>query len=501
MQASMILTDTKENINKCHNNTMNIMIDQINREATSQLDSDRRAENGQYMTPSAIAIFMASLFTNIRKARLLDAGAGVGSLTLAFIDRALLEKTSASVDTWEIDDILRQYLKNMLEYCKQQAQEKITFNIHSTDFIEDASIALQLGNMKRYTHAILNPPYKKIKSNSKHRDLLSKVGIETVNMYSAFVALSILLLEKGGEIVAIIPRSFCNGAYYRSFRRLILKKCSIEHIHLFESRTKAFRDDEVLQENVIIHLVKEGQQNRVTVSTSHDSHFKDYQQNEFDIAAIVKPDDDAQFIHIPTNYDQTIAPKLCTQSLQEIGLEVCTGPVVDFRVKNYWHKKPSQDTVPLLYPHHFSDGFLTWPKSHKKPNALQINYEVKKLLLPRGHYVLVKRFSSKEERRRIVAYYLSNDALDSHYIGFENHFNVFHVNRHGIDKCLAQGLTLFLNSTMIDLHFRVFSGHTQVNATDLRKMRYPSREILINLGRHYRHSNDQAAIDNLIKGM
>ena len=52
-----------------------------------------------------------------------------------------------------------------------------------------------------------------------------------------------------GQIVAIIPRSFCNGPYYRSFRDFILERAAIKQIHLFGSRNKAFMDDNVLQEN------------------------------------------------------------------------------------------------------------------------------------------------------------------------------------------------------------------------------------------------------------
>ena len=44
------------------------------------------------------------------------------------------------------------------------------------------------------------------------------------------------------------------------------------------------------------------------------------------------------------------------------------------------------------------------------------------------------------------------------------------------------GLAVFLNSSMVDDYFRQFNGHTQVNATDLRLMKYPNRKTLINLG-------------------
>ncbi len=479
---------------------MNPVLDQVRREASNLLDTKRRSDLGQYMTPSPIAAFMASLFSCGGQAKLLDAGAGTGSLTSAFLDKALQERTAVAAEAWEIDNILGSYLKNTLDEYVQQGQGKIKAHIHASDFIEDAIFSIQFDSGKRYTHAILNPPYKKINTNSKHRKLLRVAGIETVNLYTAFVALAVLLMEKGGEIVAIIPRSFCNGSYYRPFRNLILRACSIRQLHLFESRSQAFLDDEVLQENVIIHLVKGEPQGSVIVSTSHDAKFLDYQQARFDAVAIVKPDDMEQFIHIPTATAQTSAPGLCTHTLRDIGLEVCTGPVVDFRLKEYWLDEPTDGATPLLYPHHFSGGTLCWPKPHKKPNALQYTPEVSKWLMPRGHYVLVKRFSAKEERRRLVAYHLSHEALEATHIGFENHWNVFHIEKRGMDEGTAKGLAVFLNSTILDQHFRVFSGHTQVNATDLRNMRYPSREQLRKLGQRAKgQPDDQTTIDRLLE--
>jgi adenine-specific DNA-methyltransferase len=60
-------------------------------------------------------------------------------------------------------------------------------------------------------------------------------------------------------------------------------------------------------------------------------------------------------------------------------------------------------------------------------------------------------------------------------------------------------LTAFLNSTILDQYFRQFSGHTQVNATDLRNMRYPRREQLERLGARIGDQPcDQTAVDELI---
>ena len=54
---------------------------------------------------------------------------------------------------------------------------------------------------------------------------------------------------------------------------------------------------------------------------------------------------------------------------------------------------------------------------------------------------------------------------------------------------------------MVDRHFRQFSGHTQVNATDLRSLRYPQRATLERIAdRLGERIDDQAAIDAVVAG-
>src|SRR5690606_13943117 len=85
--------------------------------------------------------------------------------------------------------------------------------------------------------------------------------------------------------------------------------------------------------------------------------------------------------------------------------------------------------------------------------------------------------------RRIVASVVDPARLDgADWLGFENHLNVFHENRGALPELLARGLAVFLNTTAVDDYFRCFNGHTQVNATDLRLMRFPNREALMRLG-------------------
>jgi adenine-specific DNA-methyltransferase len=448
---------------------------------------------GQFLTSERTATFMAGMFPASEGCcRLLDPGAGIGSLSAAFLERwrssGGFRFQQVELDAFELDSTLHLHLTQTLD--RYSHSNDFTVNVKGGDFIHAATEALSGGffsqPIESYTHAILNPPYKKIHSGSAYRLALRHVGIETVNLYSAFVALALALAAPGGQIVAIIPRSFCNGPYYRPFRDFILERAALRHLHLFASRSQAFKDDGVLQENIIVRLERGGQQGPVTVSTSTDDSFADLVTHEHLFDRIVFPDDVERFIHIPTSSEPSfeLSSAIC-YTLADIGIKVSTGPVVDFRLKEHLRDMPEPDTVPLLYPAHFSNSVAIWPQAGlKKPNAIQRNNETEKWLYPNGFYCVVRRFSSKEEKRRIVAGVVEPDLFGgASVLGFENHLNLFHENKHGLPELLARGLTVFLNSTVVDDHFRRFSGHTQVNATDLKQMKYPSREALMKLGK------------------
>lgn len=469
-------------------------------------EATKKSQFGQFLTSATTASFMAGLFPPADgSCRLLDAGAGIGSLCAAFLERwssGDFGFQRVDLDAFEIDDTLHSHLTQTLAQYRANA---FGSTVHGVDFIHAAvdslSGSLFAKALPGYTHAILNPPYKKINSDSAHRLALRRVGIETVNLYSAFVALAVALTEPGGQIVAIIPRSFCNGPYYRPFRDFILERAAIRHMHLFDSRSKAFRDDDVLQENIIVHLERGGQQGPVTVSISTDDTFSDLTAHEHPFARIVFPDDIGQFIHVPTSPERS-AIDLSEEircSLDDLGIRVSTGPVVDFRLKEHLRDMPEPGTVPLLYPGHFTGSGTTWPiEGMKKPNAIERNAETEKWLYPNGFYCVVRRFSSKEEKRRIVASVVDPGAFDdAAMLGFENHLNLFHENKGGLPQALAFGLAVFLNTTAVDEAFRRFSGHTQVNATDIKLMKYPSRDTLIALGQWAMQQGEltQATID------
>uniref|UniRef100_A0A7C2NXG8 site-specific DNA-methyltransferase (adenine-specific) n=1 Tax=Schlesneria paludicola TaxID=360056 RepID=A0A7C2NXG8_9PLAN len=459
-------------------------------------DRERRSQLGQFFTPSVVADFMASLFEPLpREIRLLDAGAGAGSLTEAFVQhccRSPKPPDAISVAAFEVDEWALDQLQSTLQRCQRACREAgIEFSpvINEQDFIAAASDATRnlFSPQMQFDAAIVNPPYRKINSSSRERRLLRGVGIETSNLYSAFIALIVRLLAPGGQLVAITPRSFCNGPYFRPFRTDFLSRMSLRRMHVFDSRSAAFASDAVLQENVVFHAVKGREPPaNVVISSSAGTPGSVISARGVPFSEMVHPHDPERFIHLETDDAHRQARNLMCAlpaSLASLGVMVSTGRVVDFRAREHLRAEAEPGCVPLLYPCHFVQGVVSWPKSgSRKPNAILDTSATRDLLVPSGHYVLVKRFSAKEEKRRIVAAVCNPEQIPGAVWGIENHLNYFHVNGLGLDRELASGLSAFLNSTIVDQYFRQFSGHTQVNSTDLRSFRYPAAASLRRLG-------------------
>lgn len=462
-------------------------------------DRERRHEIGQFFTPDAVADFMASLFeARWRSLHLLDAGAGSGVLSAALVRRlcAAREKPEMiEVTAYEFDESVIDSLNQTLRDCHGECDRAgIRFHstVHTEDFIASA-VPMARGDLfapgaPRFNAAIVNPPYRKIRSDSPQRLLLRSAGIEAGNLYAAFLALIVKLLADRGELVAITPRSFCNGPYFKPFRTSFLASMSLRRLHLFDSRSAAFRHDAVLQENIILHAVKAAPApGQVVISSSSGTPDGPIHSRRIAYHRVVSPDDAEQFIHVVPEDRSEMAPapvEKLPASLPDLGLSVSTGRVVDFRARGSLRQESGTDTVPLIYPCHFNGGLVHWPKLRtRKPNAIVNDERTRDLLLPSGIYVLVKRFTTKEERKRLVACIYDPREIDASAVGFENHLNYFHVNGRGMNWELAKGLAAFLNFSPLDRYFRQFNGHTQVNATDLRCLKYPGRADLEDLGR------------------
>ncbi len=479
-------------------------------------DPARQARFGQFLTPAPIARFMAGMLSrpHRKSVRILDPGAGTGILGAAAVAHLCDQPEGGRpeaihVTAWEVDRAVIPELHDALCICSSACEGLgIVFDadVREGDFILEGSGELSDDpfGASPYNIAILNPPYRKLRSDTPERAALRGAGIETSNLYAAFVWLALKLLDDGGELVAITPRSFMNGSYFRSFRAMLCRSLSFRRIHVYGSRSAAFAEDSVLQENVIFHGKKGGAHVPVSVTASDGP-------DDFGVAGrmanpdeLVTPGDPDHILHVVL--DKTGAQinswaSSLPLALADLGVSVSTGRVVDFRVRERLRETAGEDDVPLVFPSHLLEGFVIWPKpGGRKPNGLAPDGERDPLPMPAGWYVVVKRFTAKEERRRIVAALFDPGRVGATSVAFDNKLNVLHQHGGGLAAKLAKGLAVFLNSTAVDLYFRQFSGHTQVNAGDLRSLRFPKRRTLERLGAHIAGGMPgQDTIDQLVR--
>ncbi len=470
-------------------------VDQVRVEASQALDEAQQAGLSQYFTPSTVASLMATMISpRSGECRVLDPGAGCGTLAAHAAVRLVagggVSPNRIHIVAYELDPALRPIAERVFDQLARWTASRdvgCSWEVRSTDFLAAAAGALDADRCEGdFDISILNPPYGKVGKDSTERAHASALGAHVPNVYAAFMAAAVACTRTGGDVVSITPRSFCNGSYFKRFRSWMLDRSSVERIHVYDSRGDAFRDDLVLQETIITHLVAGGEQSPSVSVTAQATPAAPLRERRVPFSRVVQPADREKFIHIvPDEASDHVALRMQSFShhLDDLGLTVSTGRVVDFRCRDLLLEDYENGSIPLLYPMNLTRGLVRWPRRHRgKPQAIHAEGVARGLTVPDGDYVLVKRFTSKEERRRVSASWLGGGVLDTRHWGFENHLNYVHSEGHGMDREMALGLTIFLNSTLVDDYVRQFSGHTQVNAGDLRSLRYPSAQQLKSAG-------------------
>lgn len=449
--------------------------------------ADQRKENGQFFTNKKVAAFMASLIDiSSSEMRILDPGAGTGILSAAVCDRVINESKSKMrliIDCYELDSYAIPYLKNVLSECRDSLQEfghELDFNIYESNFVlENANYDKDKEKIE-YSAAISNPPYYKLRKDSPEVLAVEHYKLNPPNIYSLFMFFAAKMLKKEGEMIFIVPRSFCSGLYYKKIRKWLVKNLHFEKIHLFESRKNIFDADEILQENIIFKAVKKypGQLGTI-VSSSYDKDFSDYMKIEAMFSDIVFSKNGDSYIRIPTSERDLKIIRMVDEwegYLKDLNLEISTGPVVDFRTKQNLRFEIDEQSVPLLWMHNVQDFKVVWPSpKNGKKQAIKDNKETNSLLVPVKNYVLLKRFTSKEQKHRLdPAIFLGENFSQFDKVGFENHLNYIYKKNGELSNFEAYGLAAILKNNITDTYFRALNGNTQVNASEIRNLPLPS---------------------------
>jgi adenine-specific DNA-methyltransferase len=473
-------------------------------EATTSAES--RKEIGQVFTPPSVCRFMASLLSQIpERFQMLDPGAGIGALTAAVCERILCLSSPRQVEIvlYETDAALLPLLEENLRHCREAvnaAGHNLRYTIHGTDFITHTQgrgqkLLFEDRSWASFDAVIMNPPYFKIGAGSAHALAMGDVIRSQPNIYTLFMARAAELLRPNGELVAITPRSFCNGLYFRDFRRWFFSRMALRHVHLFECRRSTF--DNVLQESVITYCLRMGvAAPSAMVTTSLGREISENRKGlTLPVATLLDDSAGDMVLRIPATDDESaiIAAVECwPERFQELGLRISTGPVVMFRAEDYLLPEiDGEDAAPLIGPHNVKPFETVWPLEKRgKPMAFRICPQSLKQLVPTRNYVLLRRFSAKEERRRLTASLFLKGNKTRPYLALENHLNYVYHARRELSDAETYGLAAMFNSALLDGYFRIISGNTQVNATEIRSIKFPSLDLISRIGERLKATAD-----------
>lgn len=463
-----------------------------------------RRERGLYLTPAPIARFMASTLSPRKgRVRLLDPAAGVGILACAAVERLVVSGSeSIELVAYEIDedtcDALRATLGGLVAWAADRGV-RLDVDVRRRDFVLAEAAALKGRVGDGYDVAIANPPYFKVGKGDPRAVAASELVHGQPNIYGLFMGVVAALLRPGGETCMIVPRSFASGLYFRALRERLFGMVRPTRLHSFVSRESAFGRDDVLQENVIVTAVRDDGWDGGDALVGSSAGIHDLASSRPAAHALDGLVDRHGGWNLSFPGPRTAA---CVgewpDRLASLGLHVATGPVVTFRAKERLRSETSPGTVPLLWMNHVEPMRISWPASGRKPEHL-VAAGPGNLVKPAGNYVVVRRFSPKEQARRIVAAPLVARDLASTGYAFENHLN--YVARIGgtLSDEEAVGLAAVLNSSRLDAWFRARGGNTQVSATEMRAMPLPAWEAIRAVGRAAPRSLDD--IDGLVDAL
>ena len=479
-----------------------------------QTDRHRKA-HGLYLTPVAVADFMARhLDARGKHLRVLDPAAGSGLLCCTAVEalvRLGAKPNSIELVAYEVDRALADVSSVALGYLADWAGAQgvqVTFRIEARDFVaahnhalrsEAALLPSEDGTCGAFDAVIANPPYFKLNRTDPRALAVAEVVHGQPNIYALFMAVAGALLRQGGRFVSITPRSFASGPYFRKFRTTFFQMIRPTHVHVFGSRKEAFRRDDVLQENVI--FVGERADGwpaakpsaRLLVSQSRGVRDLDgAHSRELQTAAALDLRSTDKVLKLPASEEDEDALKAVESwpsSLPALGLRISTGPVVPFRARERLGATGDVPAThaPLLWMNHVRPLRATWPLSGPKAEFIRVE-DAGALLVRNKNYVLLRRFSAKEEPRRLVAApYLARD-FPGPAVGLENHLNYIHRPGGELTDDEAWGLAALYNTRLLDTYFRIISGNTQVSATELRAMPLPNHAAIVALGHHVKTS-------------
>jgi adenine-specific DNA-methyltransferase len=318
-----------------------------------------------------------------------------------------------------------------------------------------------------------NPPYGRVTLRPSQREEYRRSLFGHANLYGVFLDLAIRKTRpRGGVIAYVTPPSFLSGEYFKRLREVLVREAGPVSLDLVSERTGVFEG--VLQETLLAVYRRGRAARSVNVEFVDASETAVRVEGGDSIELPSRPEDPWILPRSREAVDISRRLRALPGRLASWGYGVSTGPLVWNRHKNQLRARPDGNTVPIVWAEAIgADGAFSFGAARRSRRPYCSIGPSEQWLLVRRSCVLLKRTTSKEQRRRLIATRLPPEFIAEHgAVTVENHLNMIVpiVADPPVDTAT---LAAFLNSEVADRAFRCISGSVAVSAYELEALPIP----------------------------
>jgi adenine-specific DNA-methyltransferase len=449
-----------------------------------------RTNNGVYFTPPALTNRLLDLVSNEQvewsKVTILDPACGGG----AFL-APIAVKIIASLPTDKPNDLIQHIETHVRGYeldpfASWLSQVFVEIVLSKYCILADRRVkglidtvdTLRKEANDKFDIIIGNPPYGKIKLDSKQRATYSESLYGHANLYGLFTHFALDHLKDNGVLAYVTPTSFLAGNYFKNLRQYIVKRVKAKSIDFPIFRNGIFHD--VLQETLLTIYRKSNSEDYKGISV-HEIHPEPSKPLEVNyLGTFNLPADPSSIWILPRTSSQgrvvtALQRMKCT--MKDWGYEVKTGPLVWNRHKPQLRDLSTRNTYPILWAESISPEGDFYFKAEKVNHYPYFDFQPgDQWLLTDYPCILLQRTTAKEQDRRLISAILPTRFITKWKgVIVENHVNMIKpINAK--PKISMALMHAFLQSKAADNAFRCISGSVAVSAYELEAMPLPSVE-------------------------
>lgn len=458
--------------------------------ARASLTPNERKAYGAYLTPAPLARQITNMcMTTPSKVMLGDHGAGSGFLSCLTAEKmisAANRPEEVNIGAFEVQAKLHKAIRQSLSIVSEHAAANgVDFTAQlEGDFLVGLEDMVR-GRKRELTHSVLNPPYFKIGPKHPANVTLSNaLGFTVPNVYALFIVATLMMLKEGGEMVALIPRSFASGIYYKPFRKFLMEHANLTHIVRFSSRSNLFKEDNVLQENCVIRCIA-GQEQQELVQLDFWETPESGRVNTMTASADLILS--TERFAMPGTGDEMSALRTVSamgSSFDKAGYTIATGRCIIHKVSDYLAYEHTTEVAPHIHAKMFKSGGAVdfASRAYRGPAGVSICRETDAFLNDARRYLLIKRVSPNDgKNQRVASTLIDGSKFHQSKIAISNGLQAVSSGGGGDNAQVNHlaALQEYLTSPQVQDYIRAVNGTTQINKADLLSMGIPASLNLV----------------------